>query len=61
MEIKLIEITHDSIRYGDTICGKKNISIAGICRHIGLTPQIFNKRLVRNAVSIEVIEAVVDF
>lgn len=42
--------TSDMIR---ELCNRKNISIAELCRHIGQTPQNFNKKLQRGTVSLE--------
>lgn len=42
--------TSDMIRQ---LCEKKNISLAELCRRIGQTPQNFNKKLMRNTVSVE--------
>lgn len=41
--------TSDMIRQ---LCKKKNISLAELCRHIGQTPQNFNKKLKRNTISL---------
>lgn len=35
------------------LCKKQNISLAELCRHIGQTPQNFNKKLKRGTVSFE--------
>ncbi|MCH5297678.1 MAG: helix-turn-helix transcriptional regulator [Ruminococcus sp.] len=42
--------TSDMVR---ELCEKQNISIAGLCRRIGQTPQNFNKKLKRGTVSFE--------
>lgn len=42
--------TSDMVRQ---LCIKKNISIAELCRHIGQTPQNFNKKLKRGTISCE--------
>lgn len=42
--------TSDMIR---ELCVKQNISLAGLCRRIGQTPQNFNKKLQRGTVSFE--------
>ena len=42
--------TSDMIR---ELCVKQNISLAELCRHIGQTPQNFNKKLQRGTVSFE--------
>ncbi len=42
--------TSDMVR---RLCVKKNISIAELCRHIGQTPQNFNKKLKRGTISFE--------
>lgn len=42
--------TSDMIR---KLCEKQNISLAELCRHIGQTPQNFNKKLQRGTVSFE--------
>lgn len=34
------------------LCKQKNISLAELCRHIGQTPQNFNKKLKRNTISL---------
>ncbi len=35
------------------LCVKQNISLVELCRHIGHTPQNFNKKLKRGTVSFE--------
>lgn len=35
------------------LCEKQNVSLAELCRHIGQTPQNFNKKLKRGTVSYE--------
>lgn len=51
--------TSDMIR---ELCEKQNISLAELSRHIGQTPQNFNKKLKRGTVSfdemVEIAEAV---
>lgn len=42
--------TSDMIR---ELCEKKNISLAELARHIGQSPQNFNKKLKRNTISTE--------
>ncbi|WP_354668525.1 helix-turn-helix domain-containing protein, partial [uncultured Phocaeicola sp.] len=41
--------TSDMIRQ---LCKQKSISLAELCRHIGQTPQNFNKKLKRNTISL---------
>lgn len=47
--------TSDMIR---KLCEKRKISLAELCRRIGQTPQNFNKKLMRNTVSIEEMKAI---
>lgn len=47
--------TSDMIRQ---LCEKKQISLAELCRRIGQTPQNFNKKLMRNTVSVEEMKAI---
>lgn len=49
--------TSDMIR---ALCEKKNISLAGLCRRIGQTPQNFNKKLKRGTVSFEEMMAIAE-
>ena len=49
--------TSDMIRQ---LCEKMNISLAELCRRIGQTPQNFNKKLMRNTVSVEEMKAIAD-
>ena len=49
--------TSDMIRQ---LCEKKNISLAELCRRIGQTPQNFNKKLMRNTVSVEEMKEIAD-
>lgn len=49
--------TSDMIR---TLCEKKNISLAELCRRIGQTPQNFNKKLKRGTVSFEEMMAIAE-
>ncbi len=49
--------TSDMIR---ELCEKQNISLAELCRHIGQTPQNFNKKLKRGTVSFEEILAIAE-
>ncbi len=49
--------TSDMIRQ---LCEKKNMSLAELCRCIGQTPQNFNKKLMRNTVSVEEMKAIAD-
>ncbi|GFI04379.1 MAG: helix-turn-helix transcriptional regulator [Lachnospiraceae bacterium] len=41
-----------------TLCEKKNISLAELCRRIGQTPQNFNKKLKRGTVSLDEMMAI---
>ncbi|MEG0722118.1 MAG: helix-turn-helix transcriptional regulator [Lachnospiraceae bacterium] len=47
--------TSDMIR---TLCEKRNISLAELCRRIDQTPQNFNKKLKRGTVSFEEMMAI---
>lgn len=47
--------TSDMIR---ELCDRMNISLAELCRRIGQTPQNFNKKLMRNTVSVEEMKAI---
>lgn len=49
--------TSDMIRQ---LCEKMNISLAELCRHIGQTPQNFNKKLKRGTVSFEEMMAIAE-
>lgn len=49
--------TSDMIRI---LCEKQNISLAELSRHIGQTPQNFNKKLKRGTVSFDEMIAIAD-
>lgn len=55
-----MEVNDDNIRYDKAVMRKKNISLAELCRHIGQTPQNFNKKLMRNTVSVEEMKEIAD-
>ena len=42
------------------LCEKMNVSLAELCRRIGQTPQNFNKKLKRGAVSFEEMMAIAE-